>query len=256
MPRLWPLSAARDAWSTAPRGWPARRPSTLPRRPSRSPIAARCCSCSTPATSWNAVGRSPATRAAGSCGRSSSLRLGARLVTTFADGSAGSVVDEVATAAPNGGFEQRNCERRRSPMSQPDPVTDSVPVGDLGYADASDELDAIIAELEGGVIDVDLLEVRLRQGGRDRGGARPAGSVERGTGSARSCRGSRPWARTRLARTRAGSGTNSESGPAATSRRAEGVRSPRVQSSRALMAHQPLLERGASFAEALALTPS
>ena len=48
-------------------------------------------------------------------------------------------------------------------MSQSDPVTDSVPVGDLGYADASDELDAIIAELEGGVIDVDLLEVRLRR---------------------------------------------------------------------------------------------
>ena len=33
-------------------------------------------------------------------------------------------------------------------MSQSDPVTDSVPVGDLGYADASDELDAIIAELD------------------------------------------------------------------------------------------------------------
>jgi exonuclease VII small subunit len=48
-------------------------------------------------------------------------------------------------------------------MSAPDPVTNPVPVGDLGYADASDELDAIIAELEGGVIDVDLLEVRLRR---------------------------------------------------------------------------------------------
>ena len=48
-------------------------------------------------------------------------------------------------------------------MSAPGPVTNSVPVGDLGYADASDELEAIIAELEGGVIDVDLLEVRLRR---------------------------------------------------------------------------------------------
>ena len=48
-------------------------------------------------------------------------------------------------------------------MTAPDPATDTVPVGDLGYADASDELDAIIAELEGGVVDVDLLEVRLRR---------------------------------------------------------------------------------------------
>ena len=48
-------------------------------------------------------------------------------------------------------------------MSAPDPVTTPVPVGELGYADASDELDAIIAELEGGVIDVDLLEMRLRR---------------------------------------------------------------------------------------------
>jgi len=44
-----------------------------------------------------------------------------------------------------------------------DPVTNSVPVAELGYAEASDELDAIIAELERGVIDVDLLEVRLRR---------------------------------------------------------------------------------------------
>ncbi|MGO9335419.1 MAG: hypothetical protein ACLQCU_15465 [Acidimicrobiales bacterium] len=48
-------------------------------------------------------------------------------------------------------------------MSAFDPGTNYVPVGELGYADASDELDAIIAELEGGVIDVDLLEVRLRR---------------------------------------------------------------------------------------------
>lgn len=48
-------------------------------------------------------------------------------------------------------------------MSAPDPTGNSVPVADLGYAAASDELDAIIAELEGGVIDVDLLEVRLRR---------------------------------------------------------------------------------------------
>lgn len=48
-------------------------------------------------------------------------------------------------------------------MSAPDPTGNSAPVADLGYAAASDELDAIIAELEGGVIDVDLLEVRLRR---------------------------------------------------------------------------------------------
>jgi len=48
-------------------------------------------------------------------------------------------------------------------MSMTDPVTNSVPVAELGYAEASDELDAIIAELERGVIDVDLLEVRLRR---------------------------------------------------------------------------------------------
>ena len=48
-------------------------------------------------------------------------------------------------------------------MSAFDPGNNRVPVGELGYADASDELDAIIAELEGGVIDVDLLEVRLRR---------------------------------------------------------------------------------------------
>ena len=38
-----------------------------------------------------------------------------------------------------------------------------LPVAELGYIQASDELDAIIAELERGVIDVDLLEVRLRR---------------------------------------------------------------------------------------------
>jgi exonuclease VII small subunit len=48
-------------------------------------------------------------------------------------------------------------------MSMPEPVTTAVPVTELGYGEASDELDAIIAELERGVIDVDLLEVRLRR---------------------------------------------------------------------------------------------
>ena len=93
-------------------------------------------------------------------------------------------------------------------MSAPDPVTDSVPVADLGYADASDELDAIIAELEDGVIDVDLLEARLRRAVEiveelDRRIRGP------GIGSARSCRGSRRWARTQPTRTRAGSSTDS-----------------------------------------------
>jgi exonuclease VII small subunit len=49
-------------------------------------------------------------------------------------------------------------------MSTTDPaVAVPVPVGELGYAEASEELDAIIAELDRGVVDVDLLEVRLRR---------------------------------------------------------------------------------------------
>jgi len=48
-------------------------------------------------------------------------------------------------------------------MSQLEPTTALSPVVELGYGEASDELDAIIAELERGVNDVDLLEVRLRR---------------------------------------------------------------------------------------------
>jgi exonuclease VII small subunit len=50
-------------------------------------------------------------------------------------------------------------------MSTTDPVAGGyfVPVADLGYAEACEELDSTIAELEGGVLDVDLLEVRLRR---------------------------------------------------------------------------------------------
>jgi exonuclease VII small subunit len=35
------------------------------------------------------------------------------------------------------------------------------PVAELGYTEAAEELDGIIAELERGVVDVDLLEARL-----------------------------------------------------------------------------------------------
>ncbi len=46
----------------------------------------------------------------------------------------------------------------------PAPDDDAVrPVGELGYADASAELDAIIAELDHGLVDVDLLEDRFRR---------------------------------------------------------------------------------------------
>ena len=38
-----------------------------------------------------------------------------------------------------------------------------VPVGDLGYAAAAAELDAIIAQLDQGIVDVDLLDVRFRR---------------------------------------------------------------------------------------------
>jgi exonuclease VII small subunit len=48
-------------------------------------------------------------------------------------------------------------------MSTSDPITTTVAVAELAYAEASEELDSIIAELERGVIDVDLLEVRLRR---------------------------------------------------------------------------------------------
>jgi len=48
-------------------------------------------------------------------------------------------------------------------MTEPDPVASPVAVVELGYGEASEELDAIIVELERGVIDVDLLEVRLRR---------------------------------------------------------------------------------------------
>jgi exonuclease VII small subunit len=48
-------------------------------------------------------------------------------------------------------------------MSTTDPPGPSRPVTELGYAEASEELDAIVAELDRGVVDVDLLEVRLRR---------------------------------------------------------------------------------------------
>jgi exonuclease VII small subunit len=48
-------------------------------------------------------------------------------------------------------------------MSEPEPLTNDVPVSELGYGPACEELDAIVVELEGGVIDVDLLEVHLRR---------------------------------------------------------------------------------------------
>ncbi len=35
------------------------------------------------------------------------------------------------------------------------------PVGELGYTEAADELDRIVAELDRGVVDVDVLEERL-----------------------------------------------------------------------------------------------
>lgn len=38
-----------------------------------------------------------------------------------------------------------------------------VPVGELGYAQASAELERIVAELDDGLVDVDLLEVRFRR---------------------------------------------------------------------------------------------
>lgn len=48
-------------------------------------------------------------------------------------------------------------------MSVDDAAAGAVPVGELGYVEASEELDAIITELDRGVVDVDVLEVRLRR---------------------------------------------------------------------------------------------
>ncbi len=46
-------------------------------------------------------------------------------------------------------------------MQGDDQVT--APAGELGYAEASAELDAIIQELDQGLVDVDLLEARFRR---------------------------------------------------------------------------------------------
>src|SRR5579871_3763985 len=40
-------------------------------------------------------------------------------------------------------------------------TTDGVPAGELGYAEAAEELDRIINELDRGVVDIDVLEARL-----------------------------------------------------------------------------------------------
>ena len=39
----------------------------------------------------------------------------------------------------------------------------ATPVAELGYAQASAELERIVAELDEGLVDVDLLEVRFRR---------------------------------------------------------------------------------------------
>ncbi len=43
------------------------------------------------------------------------------------------------------------------------PTPDEHPVSELGYTEAADELDGIIAELDRGVVDVDRLEERLQR---------------------------------------------------------------------------------------------
>lgn len=48
-------------------------------------------------------------------------------------------------------------------MTESAGTKEPVPVAGLGYAQAADELDAIINQLEQGVVDVDLLEERLRR---------------------------------------------------------------------------------------------
>ena len=48
-------------------------------------------------------------------------------------------------------------------MSQASDPNDTVPAAELSYGDAAAELDAIIGELDQGLIDVDLLEERFRR---------------------------------------------------------------------------------------------
>jgi exonuclease VII small subunit len=49
-------------------------------------------------------------------------------------------------------------------MTQDDKqVPDATPVGELSYAAAAGELDAIVRELDEGLVDVDALEVRFRR---------------------------------------------------------------------------------------------
>jgi exonuclease VII small subunit len=49
-------------------------------------------------------------------------------------------------------------------MTQDDKqVADATPVGELSYAAAAGELDAIVRELDEGLVDVDALEVRFRR---------------------------------------------------------------------------------------------
>lgn len=51
----------------------------------------------------------------------------------------------------------------RASAPDPDGSTPGVPVAELSYSDASQELDDIIAELEDGLVDVDLLVERLQR---------------------------------------------------------------------------------------------
>jgi exodeoxyribonuclease VII small subunit len=48
-------------------------------------------------------------------------------------------------------------------MSAPENEVVYPPAAELGYAEAADELDTIIRELDQGLIDVDLLESRFRR---------------------------------------------------------------------------------------------
>ena len=48
-------------------------------------------------------------------------------------------------------------------MNERQDAAAGTPVGELGYAAASAELDMIIAELDQGIVDIDLLDVRFRR---------------------------------------------------------------------------------------------
>jgi len=67
--------------------------------------------------------------------------------------------DQPPAAVPAGGDGRGSAAGL--PTGEGRAIGEERPVGELGYVEAAGELDAIIAELDRGVVDVDVLEERL-----------------------------------------------------------------------------------------------